>query len=116
MSEEYIDKEALETLKSMTDPGFLVELIDVFLSDTPEQIELMRAGIEKGDLEQVRRAAHSVKSNSASFGATRLAGACRELEMIAKSGTLEGAGPRLEQINAEYQKLVPFLQELKNEC
>jgi histidine phosphotransfer protein HptB len=126
MSEGLIDKQAFETLKSMTDPGFIVELIDVFLSDTPDQIELIRVGIATGNAEQVRRAAHSLKSNSASFGANRLAGMSREIEMVAKAsmdtqapqGTqgLQNANTLLVALVNEYEKLVPTLQELKNEC
>src|SRR5512133_3690546 len=98
MSETLFDREAFEMLKSMTDPAFLIELIDVYLSDSPELIEQMRAGLATGNIEQVRRAAHSLKSNSASFGAIRLTTVTRELEMIAKAGTLEGAAPKLEQL------------------
>ncbi len=116
MSETLIDPEAWEMMKSMTEPAFLVELIDTYLTDSPELIEQMRAGLAAGDIEGVRRAAHSLKSNSASFGATRLAGVARELEMIAKSGTLEGTGPKLAAIEVEYAQLLPVLVELKNEC
>jgi HPt (histidine-containing phosphotransfer) domain-containing protein len=76
----------------------------------------MRAGLEASDPEQVRRAAHSLKSNSASFGAIRLSRATRELEMIAKSGSLEGAASRLVEVAAEYERLAPVLMELKNGC
>ncbi len=116
MDETLIDRDAFEMLKSMTEGGCLAELIDVFLSDSPELIRQMRAGLEAGDAESVRRAAHSLKSNSASFGAIRLSRATRELEMIAKSGVLEGAAPRLEEVAAEYEKLAPVLLELKNGC
>ncbi len=116
MPETLIDPEAWEMMKSMTEPAFLAELIDTYLADSPELIEQMRAGLAASDLEGVRRAAHSLKSNSASFGATRLAGAARELEMIAKSGTLDGSGPKLAAIEAEYARLLPALVELKNEC
>ena len=116
MSEPLIDKEAWERMKSMTGPAFLGELIDVFLKDSPELIKQMRAGLLAGDVESVRRAAHSLKSNSASFGADRLAGVARELEMTAKSGTLDGAESKLSAVEAEYAQLLPLLEELKNEC
>jgi HPt (histidine-containing phosphotransfer) domain-containing protein len=115
MTESLIDREAWEMMKSMTEPAFLAELIDVFLKDSPEQIEHMRAGIAAGDIEVVRRAAHSLKSNSASFGANRLTAASRELEMAAKGGTLEGAAPLLAAVEAEYTRLGPALLDLKNE-
>jgi two-component system, sensor histidine kinase and response regulator len=115
MTEPLIDPEAWETMKAMTDPAFLVELIDVYLNDTPQLIEQMRVGMTSGDVETVRRAAHSLKSNSASFGAQQLANAARELEMIAKGGTLEGAEPNLEVVEAEFNHVLPVLVELKNE-
>ena len=78
MSETLIVKETWERMKSTTGPAFLVELIDVFLKDSPELIEQMRGGLAAGDVEKVRRAAHSLKSNAASFGAEGLAGAVGE--------------------------------------
>ena len=116
MNEILIDWEVFNQLKSMTGPSFLAELIDVFLNDSPELIDQMLSGLKTGNIEQVRRAAHSLKSNSASFGANRLAGVSRELEMIAKAGTVESAGPKLEELVAEYEKLVPQLVELKHAC
>jgi HPt (histidine-containing phosphotransfer) domain-containing protein len=116
MSETLIDKEAWEKMKSMTGAAFLAELVDVFLKDSPELIKQMRGGLLAGDIESVRRAAHSLKSNSASFGADRLAGAARELEMIAKGGTLDGAESKLSAVESEYAQLLPLLEELKNEC
>jgi HPt (histidine-containing phosphotransfer) domain-containing protein len=116
MVETLIDKGAWERMKSMTGPAFLAELIDVFLKDSPELIKRMQGGMAAGDIESVRQAAHSLKSNSASFGADRLAGVARELEMIAKSGTLDGAESKLSAVKAEYAQLLPLLQELKNGC
>jgi HPt (histidine-containing phosphotransfer) domain-containing protein len=116
MSETLIDKEAWERMKSMTGPAFLGELIDVFLKDSPDLIKEMRSGLMSGNVERVRRAAHSLKSNSASFGADRLAGLSRDLEMIAKSGALEGAESKLSEVEAAYVKLLPLLEELKHEC
>lgn len=116
MSETLIVKETWERMKSTTGPDLMLELIDVFLEDSPELIEQMRGGLAEGDIEKVRRAAHSLKSNSASFGADRLAGAARELEMMAKSGSLDGAGLQLSQVEAEYAQVLPQLEALKHEC
>ena len=52
-----------------------------------------RAGLAGGDVEAVRRAAHSLKSNCANFGALALSAQCRELEMLAKSGAYWKAEP-----------------------
>ena len=115
MTEPLIDPDDWATFKSMVDPAALVELLDAYLQDSPQLIEQMHAGVAAGDIESVRRAAHSLKSNSASLGANRLANVTRELEMIAKSGTLDGAAPKLAAVEAEYAQLLPILVELKNE-
>jgi PAS domain S-box-containing protein len=114
-AEGLLDPEAWESLKFMTEPAFLVELIDVFLADSPELIDQIRAGLAAGDGEGVRRAAHSLKSNAASFGASQLSAAARGLETIAKGGRLEGALDRLAEIETAYARLAPVLEELKNE-
>ena len=114
MVEPLIDPEEWETFKSIADPAIMVELLDAFLSDSPQLIEQMHTGLSVGNCELVRRAAHSLKSNSASFGGKRLANASRELEMLAKSGVLDGARPKLAEIEAEYASLAAFLVEAKN--
>ena len=115
MTELLINPDDWATFKSMADSATLVELLDAYLDDSPQLIEQMRAGLAAGDIERVRRAAHSLKSNSASLGARRLANVSRELEMVAKSGTLDGAGPKVAAVEAEYAQLLPRLVELKNE-
>jgi HPt (histidine-containing phosphotransfer) domain-containing protein len=115
MSEQVIDPEAWQNLISMIDPAFLIELIDTYLSDAPGLIEQMEAGLAAGDAESVRRSAHSLKSNSFSFGATRLGEASRELEMLARGGSLAGAGERLAAVKAAFAELKPVLEKMKSE-
>ena len=114
MFDPLIDPEEWETFKSIADPAIMVELLDAFLSDSPQLIDQMHTGLSAGNIEVVRRAAHSLKSNSASFGGKRLTNASRELEMIAKGGTLDGAGTKLEEVEAEYASLSAYLVEAKN--
>jgi HPt (histidine-containing phosphotransfer) domain-containing protein len=114
MVEPLIDPQEWENFKSIADPAIMVELLDAFLSDSPQLIDQMHAGLSTGNIEIVRRAAHSLKSNSASFGGKRLANASRELEMIAKGGTLDGAGSKLAEVELEYASLSAFLVEAKN--
>jgi HPt (histidine-containing phosphotransfer) domain-containing protein len=115
MPEDLINAEEWEMFKSMAEPAILAELVNEYLSDSPQLVEQMHQGLAAGDIELVRRAAHTLKSNSASFGGRRLAIISRELEMIAKGGTLNNAEPKLAEIEAEYSKLSARLLELKNE-
>jgi HPt (histidine-containing phosphotransfer) domain-containing protein len=83
------------------DTGFVTELIGQFLSEAPTLIEIARSGLAVGDADEVRRAAHTLKSNAATFGAHALAGRSRELEDIAKQGSLDGLEKQLDLIAEE---------------
>jgi signal transduction histidine kinase/DNA-binding response OmpR family regulator/HPt (histidine-containing phosphotransfer) domain-containing protein len=69
----------------------LVELIDSFLNDGPVLLAEMRNGLAEGDVTRLRRAAHTLKSNSADFGATVLQDQARALEEQAREGSIADA-------------------------
>jgi HPt (histidine-containing phosphotransfer) domain-containing protein len=101
-----IDRAVLDQLLDTFggDAGFLREMLDTFFEDTPQQLAAIRGGLASGDAETVRRAAHSLKSNSANFGALALSARCRELEMLAKSGSLHGGDGLFDQISTGYEQ------------
>jgi signal transduction histidine kinase/CheY-like chemotaxis protein/HPt (histidine-containing phosphotransfer) domain-containing protein len=73
------------------DPGFIREMIDQFLTDAPGLVTAMRDGLDSGDADAVRRAAHTLKSNASTFGAHGLAERSASLEASAKAGDLADA-------------------------
>jgi PAS domain S-box-containing protein len=77
-------------------------LVTLYLKDSPMLIHDMRQAAECGNLDDLRRAAHTLKGNSSQVGASRLSGLCFELEQAAKTGKLEGAGGMIERIQAEF--------------
>jgi HPt (histidine-containing phosphotransfer) domain-containing protein len=103
---DVIDRTTLEGLLESVggDVEFLSELLETFFDDAPVQIAAMQSALAAGQAEDLRRAAHSMKSNSASFGALALSRICKELEESGKAGLLEGVGVRLTQMAAEYEK------------
>ena len=114
---EAIDRAVLDELLDSLggDREFLAELLDTFYDDTPQQLETIRQGLSSGDAEVVRRAAHSIKSNSATFGAMHLHGLCKALEDKGKVGDLEGAAELTAAIEEEYQRVKSELQEASGE-
>jgi len=99
-----IDRRILDRLLESTggDERFVADLIQQFLTDAPELLAAARAGLERGAAEDVRRAAHTLKSNAATFGAERLAARSRELEDAAKRGALDNGGAAsLEAVSRE---------------
>jgi two-component system, sensor histidine kinase and response regulator len=73
----------------------------------------MQRAVSGANTEELRRAAHSLKSNSATFGARALAGMCQELENQAKEGVLEGAAERLVRVEAAFADAERQLRALR---
>jgi HPt (histidine-containing phosphotransfer) domain-containing protein len=94
---------------------YLVELIDSFLEDAPQLLAELNQYIKGGDAAGVRRMAHSLKSNGADFGATTFSNLCKELEMMAKSGTIDGAAGLAAEIVAEYGRVEAALATVRRE-
>jgi HPt (histidine-containing phosphotransfer) domain-containing protein len=111
--QDAINRATLDELLETTggDPAFLAELIDTYFEDSATLLPAMREALAAGSTEQLRRAAHSLKSNSASFGAQELAIRCRALEEQSQAGALgDAAAERLAQVEAEYERVRRALQ------
>lgn len=92
------------------DVDFLKELVEAYLDSSPELFGSMQQAIMTGDAPALQRAAHSLKSGSASFGAVTFASACKELEELGKMGMLTQADNKLKALEAAYSEVVVALQ------
>jgi len=92
------------------DREFLVELLQTYLEDSPRLLAAMRTALLAGNAEELRRAAHTLKSNSATFGATTLSRLARSLEEMGKAGALDSAAAGLAQAEAEYARVRAALE------
>jgi HPt (histidine-containing phosphotransfer) domain-containing protein len=112
MSLNEIDISTFEELKEMSGADFIQELIVTFLDDSPNLINQMKTALKTEDVEVFRRAAHSLKSNSATFGANRLSLLAKELEMLGKDNKLNEVGSRLETLEKVYGSVAEELKGL----
>jgi histidine phosphotransfer protein HptB len=110
-----LDQSALDALREMTgdDPAFMTELIDTFVDDSRHQCQAMTKAASSGDAVALRRAAHSLKSNSATFGAMELAELCQTAETRAKRGELDGIAALLERIDSALEQAHAALETLR---
>ncbi|NET25019.1 response regulator [Okeania sp. SIO1I7] len=100
-----VDLAVLQELKKMAggESELLVEVIDCYLEDSPKLLDEMSQAIKQQQAKLLQRSAHSMKSSSASVGASNLSELCKELEYIGREGTTEGADKILSQAQAEYR-------------
>jgi two-component system sensor histidine kinase/response regulator len=113
--ENVIDRTALHRLLESLgdDRDFFAELLGTYFDDSPQQIAAMQAALAAGKAEDLRRAAHSLKSNSKNFGALVLAEKCKELEEMGKAGVLDGAAGHIALVAAEYEKARAALEAIQ---
>jgi len=109
-----IDRTVFEELKQMSGEDFINELIDTFLEDAPNLIEEMKSALNDNNAEIFRRAAHSMKSNAATFGATELSALAKDLEMLGKENKMQGSGDRLKSLEQAYGAARQELEALKS--
>src|SRR4051812_4141338 len=86
-----IDAGMLEKARSWAEElgeDFLLELIDIYKQDTPQRLAGLRQALAQGDLEALRREAHTLKSSSAQLGATVLSDMAKEMEALARAGSV----------------------------
>jgi HPt (histidine-containing phosphotransfer) domain-containing protein len=112
MTEAIIDQATFEGLTELVGDDFIGELVETFFEEAPGLLNEMGRALDNGDAEVFRRAAHSLKSNGNSFGATQMAALARELETMGRDGQLDGAGPKLAQLEAAYDEAVVALRKL----
>ncbi|MBC7815547.1 MAG: response regulator, partial [Planctomycetaceae bacterium] len=80
-------------------------LVRFFAEDSPGLLEDIRSGLRTGDLEQVTRAAHSLKGLAANFGCEAAIKAAMRMQEIGTSGPLDEATSALATLTDAILKL-----------
>ncbi len=83
--------------------GTLAMLLGDFKVDAAKLIEDMHKAIAENDARLLQRSAHTLKSNSAMFGAVRLSAMNKNLEEMGRNATLEGAAEKIAGVEAEFE-------------
>lgn len=109
-----IDTTTFENLKQMSGADFINELIDTFLDDAPKLASQIRAALAAQDADAFRRAAHSLKSNAATFGAMDLAEIAKGLEALGRESRLGDTGDRLTLLDEAVKSAGDELRGLKS--
>ena len=83
------DASVVQSLPMVADgsnPGFAERVLDLFNRNTRQMLDEIDAASRQGDLPTLQRAAHTLKSSSATVGALALSEQARQLEMLLRAG------------------------------
>jgi CheY-like chemotaxis protein len=92
------------------DPENLRELVTLYLTQTEEQLGQLKAAVQAGNAQEVRRLAHSCAGASATCGVRQLVSLLRELERQGFEGQLTSAAQLSREAGEEFQRIRSFLE------
>lgn len=94
------------------DEKLMRHLARLFLQESPEMVETIRACIEAGNADALEHAAHNLKGSVGILQAGTAFEACSTLERMARDGNLTGAGELLQTITCEVEAINRELKSL----
>jgi CheY-like chemotaxis protein/HPt (histidine-containing phosphotransfer) domain-containing protein len=86
------------------------ELISLYLRQTTEQLEQVRAAIAENNVERASRVAHSCAGASATCGMDAIVPLLRQVEYLSQEGNLSAAAELLPAIEHEFDRLKRYLE------
>lgn len=110
-----LDQTAIQRLMDIgksTDPGFLQQVLEMFMRQAPADIEMIRSSLDSGDFSAMWKAAHKLKGTSLNIGALRLSDICRDIEKKGRNLETAGLYGLCMQLEADYKATVAELKEL----
>lgn len=94
------------------EPDLIVELIDLYLANVPQQLSAMKDFVSKADKASLKRAAHNLKGSSANMGAQSVAAICLELEHADADESFEQSSVLINRLEQTFEHIRPiFLAE-----
>ncbi len=94
------------------DRELLRDVIEAFRAECPRWREGLRRAVAGGDVAEVKRFAHNLKSAAAHLGARRASRAAQALEEMGGHGNLSGAEEACATLESELDRMVPALAEV----
>ena len=101
-----LDLSYYETL-SNNNPIFIKRVLNVFLSNTPEDIDKLKQSIYSKDLNKIKEYSHKLKSIFKSYNLNELTKCIEELEEIGKTGFQDRAFELIHNIIDIFEELKP---------
>jgi len=112
--QDVLDQNKIDAIRNMGGSEFLNQLIEAFMSETPKLLDDLSQSLQNNDTTTFHRAAHTIKSNAASFGADELSKMASELETIGRENKLDQVGGKLDLFAIECKRIFKELKDIQS--
>ncbi len=110
-----VDQSSIQRLMDIgkqTDPGFLQQVLDMFMKQAPADIDEIKKALDAGDFTTLWKMAHKLKGTSLNIGALRLSAVCREIEKKGRNLETNGLLGLVMQLETDYKSTITELKNL----
>jgi len=113
-----LDPEQLEKYRALpgADAGLVDRIVSSFLATSPRALERVREAAASGSAVELTQAAHALAGSALAVGATRLAKACQDLELLGHVQDLESAQVAVDHLTTELRLASAALQALSTQA
>ena len=102
-----------EAVDRLGDKGLYLEIAQAFVTALPDILHNLESARGRADWPELRRLAHSVKSNCATLGAEEVRQAAYALETACHDGDAKAASERFRTLTARLDDLRETLNNLR---
>ncbi len=118
MSAHLLDSEVLASLRSLNQPGepdFLNQLIDTYLSLSPNVLNDLETALKTKNASNFAELAHLLKGMSLGLGAQKVAVRCEELEKFGRDNDLSDSVTLVKSLQSLRSEWAETAAALKND-
>src|SRR6185503_17246115 len=100
------DREVIDRFLSVAGPTGASIVLGAMIDSAPGMLEGLQRAVTSGDRKEIRRYAHSLKTNAKTVGANAIARQFQELEQLGANASLEGAAANATSATTAYLQLI----------
>jgi len=116
-TDEILDPAVLAELRraqeAYANPTFIQQLAGLFQANTPGKMGRIREAIAARDAGTIEQVAHTLKTNCAMLGATRMADACARMESAAADADASAATAAMKEVEEQLPLVLAALSTLE---
>ncbi len=109
---QYIRTKQVEEI-SAGDNEFLIELVDIFLSQIPDFVAKMKTELEAKNWLNLAREAHTAKSSAMTFGMDETGVLLKKIQLNCEENELEHVPEMVKHAVEQLEGAVPELEQFK---
>jgi signal transduction histidine kinase/CheY-like chemotaxis protein len=110
------DREVIDRFVSVAGPAGASMVLGAMIDSAPGMLEGLQRAVMNGDRKELRRHAHSLKTNARTVGANAIARQFQELEqLVGENGAVEGAAAITAAASSAYRQLIDAMRRLREQ-